>query len=222
MAIILQIDTASATAAVAISNNGQVLAAVENQQMQEHASFLQPAVQKMLSENGLTMQSLDAIAVVNGPGSYTGLRVGLASAKGLAYALDLPLISIGTLPLMAHAAFAKEQNTVILYAPMMDARRMEVFTAVYDCEGNEKISPVAMLLDNDSYAALLLQYRLLFFGSGAAKWKQVCMHENALFANDYDTIQSLAQLSFKAFETQQFAELAYTEPLYLKEFYTGQ
>ncbi|RYD71366.1 MAG: tRNA (adenosine(37)-N6)-threonylcarbamoyltransferase complex dimerization subunit type 1 TsaB, partial [Sphingobacteriales bacterium] len=220
MALILQIDTASAVASVSVAKDGIVLLSAENKLVNEHAAFLQPAIQKIIKDAAVGLKDLDAVAVMNGPGSYTGLRVGLASAKGLAYALNKPLITIGTLPAMAHAAAAEEKNEAIFYAPMMDARRMEVFTAVYDCNGNEQLAPCAKVLDNDSFVALLLQNKLLFFGSGAAKFKNMGAHANALFSEDYSVVQSFAQLSFNAFETGKFAELVYSEPQYLKEFYT--
>lgn len=222
MSLILHIDTASSTASVSIAKEGRVIQSIENKLLNEHAAFLQPSVKKLLDTAGFKMKDIDAIAVANGPGSYTGLRVGLASAKGFCYALDKPLITIGTLPLMAHAACYAEQQEDLLYAPMIDARRMEVFTAVYDYGGKEKLPPAAKILYDDSYVALLLQHRILFFGSGAEKWKAVCKNANALFSGDYNIVQSFAQLSLEAFLSKSFTELAYSEPQYLKEFYTGK
>jgi tRNA threonylcarbamoyladenosine biosynthesis protein TsaB len=221
MAIILHIDTASSSASVSLAKDGVIMDFIENNLPNEHASFLQPAVKKLLQDAGIILNEVNAIAVVNGPGSYTGLRVGLASAKGLAYASNKPLITIGTLPIMANAARVTVKDNSILYAPMMDARRMEVFTAVYDCEGNEKLSPQAKVLSRDSFVELLLRNKILFFGNGAAKYKEMTDHPNALFSTDYNIIQSFAQLSFIAYRKQHFAALAYCEPLYLKEFYTG-
>ncbi|MBC7935797.1 MAG: tRNA (adenosine(37)-N6)-threonylcarbamoyltransferase complex dimerization subunit type 1 TsaB [Rhizobacter sp.] len=222
MALLLHIDTASPVASVSIAKDGIVIGCKENKLVNEHASFLQPAIQSMIKDARVAITELDAIAVANGPGSYTGLRVGLASAKGLSYALSKPLITIGTLPLMAHAAAGAEKNENILYAPMIDARRMEVFTAVYDGAGNEQLSPVAKILDNDSYVALLLHHKILFFGSGAEKWRKICTNVNALFSTDYNILQSFAQLALEAYKLNQFAALAYSEPQYLKEFYTGK
>lgn len=221
MALILHIDTASAVASVSIARDGNIISSIENKLVNEHASFLQPAIKKMLQDTGISLPETDAIAVVNGPGSYTGLRVGLASAKGLCFALNKPLVTIGTLPLMAHAAIQATGDKNILYAPMIDARRMEVFTAVYDADGKEKLSPCSKILTNDSFVAFLLLYKVLFFGSGSQKWEKICRHPNALFSRDYDTIQSFAQLSLKAYLLQESAGLAYSEPQYLKEFYTG-
>lgn len=221
MATILHIDTATASASVSLAKDGLIIDFIENDSPNEHASFLQPAVKKLLQKAGILLNELDAIAVVNGPGSYTGLRVGLASAKGLAYASGKPLITVGTLPAMAGAAVAAEEDNSILYAPMIDARRMEVFTGVYDAEGKEKLSPQAKVLSHDSFVELLLRNKILFFGNGAAKFKEIVNHPNALFSTDYNIIQSFAQLSLSAYRQQEFATLAYCEPLYLKEFYTG-
>ena len=221
MALILQIDTASTVASVSLARHGEVILSMENQVQNEHASFLQPAIRKMLDSAGVLLPELDAIAVANGPGSYTGLRVGLASAKGLAYALNKPIIDIGTLRIMAAAAAEAEKNMEILYAPMIDARRMEVFTAVYNFDGNEILTPRAEILHNDSYVALLLHQKILFFGSGARKWESINSSANALFSEDYNSIKSFAKLASAAYDANQFAELAYLEPLYLKEFYNG-
>lgn len=221
MALIVHIDTASAVASVSIARDGKIIGCTENKLVNEHASFLQPAIKNMLKDAGISLTETDAIAVVNGPGSYTGLRVGLASAKGLCFALNKPLITIGTLPLMAHAAAAATEDKNILYAPMIDARRMEVFTAVYDPAGKEILSPCSKILDNDSFVEQFLLNKILFFGNGSEKWKKICQHPNALFSTDYSTIQSFAQLSLEAYLSRQFAALAYSEPQYLKEFYTG-
>lgn len=220
MALILHIDTASAVASVSIARDGKSIGCTENKLVNEHASFLQPAIKNMLNDAGISLTETDAIAVVNGPGSYTGLRVGLASAKGLCFALNKPLITIGTLPLMAHAATATGDKN-ILYAPMIDARRMEVFTAVYDAAGKEILSPCSKILDNDSFVEQFLLNKILFFGSGSEKWEKICQHPNALFSTDYSTVQSFAQLSLEAYSSGQFTTLAYSEPQYLKEFYTG-
>lgn len=221
MALLLHIDTASAIASVSIARDGRVIGFTENRLVNEHASFLQPAIKSLLKDAGVILQDMDAIAVVNGPGSYTGLRVGLASAKGLCFALDKPLITIGTLPAMAHAAIQEKGDATIFYAPMIDARRMEVFTAVYDGAGNERLPPCSKILQNDSYVDLFLLSRILFFGSGAEKWEKICQHPNALFSTGYGIIQSVAQLSFEAYSSQRFTDLAYSEPQYLKEFYMG-
>ncbi|MEX1202626.1 MAG: tRNA (adenosine(37)-N6)-threonylcarbamoyltransferase complex dimerization subunit type 1 TsaB [Ferruginibacter sp.] len=224
MSIIVHIDTASSFAAVSISKEGKLLQYIGNENQQEHAAFLQPAIQQLLKDQQLTFQDIDAVAVVIGPGSYTGLRVGLASAKGICYALKKPLIAISTLQLMAAAALQvaiTQHDTIPLLCPIIDARRMEVFTAVYNEALETVVAAKAMLLNNDSFVDILLQNKVLFFGSGAPKLKLLTKHINALFTTDYNSIDAMCALSFKQFLNQQFAELAYCEPLYLKEFFSG-
>lgn len=224
MSLILQIDTASNHAAVSLSKEGKLLQSIGNENQQEHAAFLQPAIEEIFKVQQLRLQDIDAVSVVIGPGSYTGLRVGLASAKGICYALNKPLIAISTLQLMAAAAkqeLLNQSESVPLLCPMIDARRMEVFTAIY----NQQLEPImeakAMLLNNDSFVATLLQNKTLFFGSGAPKFQPLCNHVNALFATDYNSIDAICTLSYQHYNEGQFTDVAYSEPLYLKEFYNG-
>lgn len=224
MAIILQIDTSAAVAAVSISNNSILSGFIQNEEQREHASFLQPAVQKLLIQLQLKIQDLDAVAVVNGPGSYTGLRVGLASAKGICYAAKKPLITIGSLPLMAKSAVIDLQNAgkeLPFLCPMIDARRMEVFSAIYNTTLDEIIPAQPMLINNLSFVEILLQNKLLFFGSGAPKFQEICTHPNAIFGTQFNSLQAFCQMAHSLFALGQFTDLAYSEPLYLKEFYSG-
>ena len=224
MSIILNIDTSSAQASVTISKNGKLLAGVQNEDQKEHASFLQAAIKKMMKEQGLLLNQLEAVAVVNGPGSYTGLRVGLASAKGICYVIKKPLITVGTLPLMAKSAILELQtkaSNIPLLCSMIDARRMEVFTGVYNASMEEVMPAQAKILDAQSFVDILLHDRVLFFGNGAAKWQGMVQNTNSLFAGSFNTSGALAELSFSRFESSSFTDLAYSEPLYLKEFYTG-
>ena len=224
MSIILNIDTSSAQASVTISHDGTILAGVQNEDKKEHASFLQPAIKKMLTAQKLSLSELDAVGVVNGPGSYTGLRVGLASAKGICYVTKKPLITIGTLPLMAKSAVIdlhQKSLPIPLLCPMIDARRMEVFTGVYNSSLEEIIPAQAKILSPESFVDILLQKQVLFFGDGAAKWQVLVNHANALFAGSFDTPEALSELSYCRFKSELFTDIAYSEPLYLKEFYTG-
>ena len=224
MSLIVQIDTASQHAAVSLSREGKLLQSIGNENQQEHAAFLQPAIQKIFEDQQLRLQDIDAVSVIIGPGSYTGLRVGLASAKGICYALHKPLIGISTLQLMAAAALqelSKNTENIPLLCPMLDARRMEVFTAIYNQQLQPVVEAKAMLLNYDSFVAILLQNKVLFFGNGAAKFKAMCNHVNALFATDYTSIEAMCTLSFQQFVNGNFTDLAYSEPLYLKEFYNG-
>ncbi len=224
MSFILNIDTAAAVAAVSIASNGKLLQLIQNDQQKEHASFLQPAIKKLLLQLNMSLKDIDAVAVVNGPGSYTGLRVGLASAKGICYALNKPLITIGSLLLMSKSAIIslkKENLKVPLLCPMIDARRMEVFTAIYDEALNETLPAQAIILNHNSFVAFLLQYKVLFFGDGAAKFKPLIDNANALFAVVYDNFEALCEVSFYKFTAKEFTDITYSEPLYLKEFYKG-
>ena len=225
MAIILNIDTSAAVAAVSISNNGLLSGFIQNNEQKEHASFLQPAIKQLLAQLQIKINDLDAIAAVNGPGSYTGLRVGLASAKGICYALKKPFITIGSLPIMAKSAIINLQiahKQVPLLCPMIDARRMEVFTAIYNSTMAEILPAQAILLNNLSFVELLLQNKILFFGNGANKLQEICQHPNAIFEGQFNSLQALCELSHNEFALNKFTDLAYSEPLYLKEFYNGQ
>lgn len=224
MSFILNIDTSGAMASVSIASEGKLIGLKENAAQSEHASFLQPAIKHLLQDLNLNINSVDAVAVVNGPGSYTGLRVGLASAKGICFALNKPLITIGTLPLMAQSALEhlpqKDRLTTLL-CPMIDARRQEVFTAIYTTTLEIILPAQAHILSNDSFVATLLQNKILFFGNGAAKYGAMPKHVNAMFAGVYKNSEAMCQLSNHSFSVENFTPLAYCEPLYLKEFYTG-
>jgi tRNA threonylcarbamoyladenosine biosynthesis protein TsaB len=224
MSIILNIDTSSTQASVSISRDGIILACLHNEDQKEHASFLQVAIKNLTVQEKIFLHELAGVAVVNGPGSYTGLRVGLASAKGICYVIKKPLITIGTLPLMARSAFLnlqKKASAIPLLCPMIDARRMEVFTAVYNDSLEEIIPAQAKILSTESFVDVLLHNKLLFFGSGATKWQGITNNANALFAGSFDTSEALSALSYFRFTRGLFTDLAYSEPLYLKEFYTG-
>lgn len=225
MSLILHINTSDTLAGVSLGSNGQVLAYCENDLQKEHASFLQPAIKRLLKAQRLTLHEVDAVAVVNGPGSYTGLRVGLASAKGICYALNKPLITINALKLMSKAAVMsmnKELQPLPLLCPMIDARRMEVFTAIYNSDLQTILPAQALVLTDESFVNILLQHEILFFGNGSAKYRTLTKHHNAHFAAEYVTTEALATLSEDAFSINDFANVAYSEPLYLKEFYNGQ
>lgn len=217
MAIILHIDTAVETASVCLARGSESLQFAMNNSSKDQGGWIHQAIQKLLADAGLTIQHLDAVAVTIGPGSYTGLRVGLSAAKGICFALNKPLITINTLEMMAYAT--REQN-VDLLCPMIDARRMEVFTAVYDKSFREIISPCAMIIDGSSFDKLLASRKVLFSGNGSKKLQEVLFHSNALFSGIVATAADMIQLAEKKFSKKEFADLAYTEPLYLKEFYS--
>ena len=222
MSWILQIDTALETASVSIAFDGKLVAEKLNTTQKDHASFLQPSIVELLAVAAISINQIDAIAVVNGPGSYTGLRVGMASAKGLCYALNKPLITIGSLELLATVAIEQinEKGESIFFCPMIDARRLEVFTAIYDQHMNVMTVPCAIELTENLFVNWMLKKRLYFFGNGAPKWKLICSNDNALFItveNNNVIVSSLANIKYNK---KEFASLVYSEPAYLKEFYS--
>jgi len=223
MSTILNIDTSLETASVSITRDSVLLQSKVNTIQKEHASFLHHAIKDLLAQSSIDIKQLDAIAVTNGPGSYTGLRVGLASAKGLCYALNKPLITIGSLNVLAAAAINASGEIIsdtTLFCPMIDARRMEIYTAVFDRNMKEILPPCAMILHENSFAEILQNSRIIFFGSGASKWCSISKSANASFINELDTIPAICRLAAEKFATEKFTDLTYSEPLYIKEFFT--
>lgn len=225
MALILNIDTATEHASVCLSEDGKLLAIESNPNQKDHAAFIQPAIQKLLQAKGFKLQDVDAVSVSNGPGSYTGLRVGLSTAKGISYALDKPLILINTLEVIATAAiqsFQQKSNIQhpILFCPMIDARRMEVFTAIYDVSLQQVIAPTAMILDENSFQDLHQHNTIIFNGSGSDKFKTVIKNDNAVFLNIQHDARHMQTIAEKMYLLKSFADKAYSEPFYIKEFFT--
>lgn len=222
MSLILNIDTATQTANVSISENGTIIEGLENTVQKDHAAFLHPAIAHLMQKAGKAMGELDAVAVTAGPGSYTGIRVGMASAKGLCTALNKPFITINTLELLAKDAIThydgKEND---LFCPMIDARRMEVYTAIYDRSLKEILKPSAMILDHNSFHEFDGKYTLINFGNGSDKWKRVVKVRNSVFIENVNIGVAMALLSSQRYVDKTFTDLTYSEPLYLKEFYNG-
>ncbi len=224
--VILNIDTATEEAGVCLTQEGKVLAMRVNTEQKDHASWIHVAIQEVLRDTALHMRDISAVAVTAGPGSYTGLRVGMATAKGICYALRVPLITENTLKVMAFAAgeeFDKEltEKENVLFCPMIDARRMEVFAAMYDNELNEIMQPGAFVLDASSFKEALNKYTIIFFGSGSAKWKHLCTHPNACFAEtNFVNVSHLGKMATGLYLKRIFADVAYENPVYLKEFYS--
>jgi len=223
MALLLHIDTATEHASICLSNNSQVISYAENIDPKNHGAFLQPAVQQLFQNCNYELSDIDAICVANGPGSYTGLRVGLASAKGLCYALNKPLVALSTLQIMAAAALSHllktEQATDYLLCPLIDARRLEVFTAIYDVQLNTIVRPTAKILSETSFQEELNSNKILFTGSGHHKLKTMLQHANAFFYNVQHNATNMISLAEENITTNHFANLAYTEPFYIKEFF---
>ena len=206
-------------ASIAISRDGQVIAERINTNQYEHASFVQPAIMDVCSETGLSISNFQAVSVINGPGSYTGLRVGLASAKGICFATHIPLICINTLEWMAQP-YLNQPNTLV--CPMIDARRDEVFTGLYDEQGHTLFAPQAMILEKEKFSEFLTTSIIYFVGDGAEKWKKMVDHPNAHFPTSNFSAIEFAKLSLAYFLKGQFSDLAYAEPFYTKEFYSTQ
>lgn len=226
MALIIQIDTANQSASIALAQDGNVVDEAFNHNQKDHASFVQPAIVELLKKNNLSLKDVDAVSVISGPGSYTGLRVGMASAKGLCYALSIPLIKINTLEAMAMAAIIANEDRVmdsyskpLAFCPMIDARRNEVFAAIYDERLNIILEPVAIELNDSSLSDYIEKKQIVFSGNGAPKFKKMLQHQN-LYLLDIDTNNhASANLGELAYGRKSFADVAYAEPDYLKNFY---
>jgi tRNA threonylcarbamoyladenosine biosynthesis protein TsaB len=225
--MILNIDTATEQASVCLSRDGEVLGSMINDIQKDHAAWVQVAISALLKQQGYNMNDIQAVAVTEGPGSYTGLRVGMATAKGLCFALQIPLITVNTLKVMAYGAreqwlqLPNQVREPVCLCPMIDARRMEVFTAVYNNDLQEVISPKAMILEALSFKEELNNCSLICFGSGSNKWKFISRYPNVQFINEkIDMDKALAKLATGLYLTKSFANLAYAEPVYLKEFYS--
>ena len=267
--MVLLIDTSQETGIAALAEGGRVLFSEENKIQKEHATWLHPAVNRLVAGAKISLRDLEAIAVIAGPGSYTGLRVGMAAAKGFCYGLKIPLITLNTLRVMAESmlSFAAEKDALI--CPMIDARREEVFTALYQLStvnsqlstenppspakagsggqsvqqstvnsqqstGNAQLStvnrqlstitellpPQAMILDKKSFESELTSQPIVFFGSGAAKWEKISSSPAAIFQSQPIIIQAFAKLAQQEFESGHWADPVYSEPVYLKEFFT--
>ncbi|NVM65496.1 tRNA threonylcarbamoyladenosine biosynthesis protein TsaB [Mucilaginibacter sp. SG538B] len=227
MSLILQIETATTSCSVALARDGKVLGFKQINIRNIHAEVITLYIDDLLNNSGLTYNELDAIAVSSGPGSYTGLRIGVSTAKGLCFALDKPLIAIETLEAMAYGVInslgdAADGN--MLLCPMIDARRMEVYTALFDAAGNRVRETAADIIEENSFANYLKDHQILFFGDGAEKCKGVLSASpNALFLDDFvNSATYLTQKASQKFADGAFEDVAYYEPYYLKDFIAGK
>lgn len=218
MSFILNIDTAVDTASVCLSSGTTILGVEENPSARDSAAWLHLSIQQLLQHQALTVQQLSAVAVSAGPGSYTGLRVGMAAAKGLCYAAGLPLITLNTLQIMAAAA-AKEATGLL--CPMIDARRMEVFTALYTPDLQEVMPATALVLNEHSFDDYITDKKITFFGNGSTKYAALINHPNAIFKTVTITATYMPILANSFFIQKKFTNLAYSEPFYGKEFFTN-
>lgn len=219
MANILCIETATTNCSVALSVNGSVIALKEdNSKGYSHAEFLHVYIDVVLKDAQLDRGHLDAIAVSMGPGSYTGLRIGVSAAKGLCFALDIPLIAIATLESLA----TKVEDPSGVIVPMLDARRMEVYSAVFSSEMQQKRDTQAQILNEVSFSEYLDKGQVTFIGSGVEKFESICKHANASFRKEeLPSAAQMAPLAEFKYKISDTVDVAYFEPYYLKDFITG-
>lgn len=217
MALILSLETATSVCSVALHDKGSLVALLELHQENVHSQKLMLLVEDIFQKTGLKSSDLAAVSVSSGPGSYTGLRIGVSIAKGLAFAHDIPLIGVETLEALAFQAkhnLVKGEHVV----PMMDARRMEVYMAVYNSDfiQEEPIQP--KIIETNPFLEYLNRGRVFFLGDGLTKLKEVLNHPNAVFLKNLNSATSVGELAYLNFENKEFVDLAYFEPNYLKDF----
>lgn len=221
MATILNIETSTAICSVALAKDGQILFVQESAEANVHAEKLAVFISAIMEQAKLSYALLDAIAVGTGPGSYTGLRIGTSTAKGLCFALNKQMIAIPTLQAMAMASAAVIKRKDIYYCSMIDARRLEVYTALYDYEGKEVTPVEAKILDESSFADYLSKGAIAFAGDGMPKMKTLSPPDdtNRIWVDEvYASAKNMASLSEEYFKKKQFVNVAYYEPFYLKDF----
>ncbi|MBQ1275651.1 MAG: tRNA (adenosine(37)-N6)-threonylcarbamoyltransferase complex dimerization subunit type 1 TsaB [Flavobacteriales bacterium] len=221
MANILCIETATVNCSVAVFVDGELKSIKEsNTGGYSHSENLHVYMREAIDEAGLDVKGIDAVAVSRGPGSYTGLRIGVSAAKGLAYALGVPLIAVDTLKLMAMAA--RKMTEADLYVPMIDARRMEVYSAVYDADMDKVCDVEAVVVDETSYAFLPEDKVVCFCGDGMNKCREVIKHIAARWVDDiYPSSRMMGEEAERLYKEGRYEDVAYFEPYYLKDFMGG-
>ena len=220
MARILLVETSTAQLSAALAEDGIVTASRTCDEPRMQASLTAPFVKEILDEKGLSVKDLDAVCVGKGPGSYTGLRVGVSTAKGLCFGAGLPLLSAGTLDVLVQEAhrLGVVPAGCKYVVPMVDARRMEVYAAVFTPEGRQLTETKPVIIDSDSFAAELAEGPVLFIGDGALKCREAIQSPNAFFAEAFPTAMAMAPLAEAAYPEKRFEDVAYFEPFYLKDF----
>lgn len=219
MSNILCLETSTINCSVTISVDGNIKAIrEENNQKFSHAEKLHVFIAEVLEDSRIDKKDLDAIAISKGPGSYTGLRIGVSAAKGLCFALDMPLISIPTLQVLAQQVECEDCYII----PLLDARRMEVYSAVFNSKKEQVRETKAEILDENSFGKYLEARKTIFLGDGAAKFKKLCNHENAVFLEQmFPSSANMGQLAEAKYKISDTEDVAYFEPYYLKEFILG-
>lgn len=216
MAVIINLETSTTNCSVSIARDGELIQLREDNSPQySHSEQLHLFIREVLQETSLSFQDISAIAVSKGPGSYTGLRIGVSAAKGLCFSLDLPLISVSTLEILAKQGKDEKYDFIV---PVLDARRMEVYATVFDGQGNPIRETRAEIIQSDSYREYAEMGRVLLIGDGAEKCREVLDHPNFTFRAALPSSHDMAGLSYKKFKAGQFEDVAYFEPFYLKDF----
>ncbi|MCP9198646.1 tRNA (adenosine(37)-N6)-threonylcarbamoyltransferase complex dimerization subunit type 1 TsaB [Gramella sp. GC03-9] len=219
MNTILCLETATTNCSVGIARDGKLIVLKEdNSKNYSHAEKLHVFINDILTEANIKAEELDAIAVSKGPGSYTGLRIGVSAAKGLCFSLDIPLISVPTLDLLAKQL---ELETGLI-VPMLDARRMEVYSAVFDAKGNQLRETRAQVLEESSFSEYLENNKVHFIGNGVAKFEEICSSPNAVFHKmKFPSAGDMAAIADSKYKKSDIEDVAYFEPYYLKDFIAG-
>ncbi len=215
---ILLIETSTECCSVAITQDCQILASQFTTAPKQHAGMLIPFINEIMEKSGCPISSIDAVAVSSGPGSYTGLRVGVSAAKGICFGASIPLISVPTTDILAYQGKGKADFII----PMIDARRMEVYSALYDGMTLRRESEIeADILDENSHNDTLKRGKVLFIGDNVKKFQEICKDKNALFETAFPLAEAMAEEATRRFDEKQFEDVAYFEPFYLKEFVPG-
>ncbi|MBR5855944.1 MAG: tRNA (adenosine(37)-N6)-threonylcarbamoyltransferase complex dimerization subunit type 1 TsaB [Bacteroidales bacterium] len=234
--IILLIETATESCSVALADDKKIIAEKYINEPKAHATLLAKYIKEILQENNMTLADCSAVAVSEGPGSYTGLRVGVSCAKGLCYGAEKPLVAVGTLAAIAQCALDNdiiiqeienkrkncEEKMPLLIVPMIDARRMEVYTSIFDEKGVELTATNAKILNEESFKEELDSAIVLFTGNGALKFKPLINHPNAIFAEQLPHATGMRIIADDLYNKKEFKDCAYFEPFYLKDFVAGK
>lgn len=216
MTMILNLETATTNCSVSIARNGEIISLREdNSPNYSHSEQLHIFIEEALKGASLAFKDISALAVSKGPGSYTGLRIGVSAAKGLCFSLDLPLISVSTLESLAMQGHARNYDFII---PVLDARRMEVYSAIFDAQGNRLRETKAEIINKDSFLEYAQKGSVLLIGDGAEKCRELLDHPNFSFLTALPTATEMGELSYKKFKANDFENVAYFEPYYLKDF----
>ena len=219
MAIILSIETSTPISSIAFHDAGKLISDLSIHKNKSHSEYLVPSIKYLAAASSISMKDIQAVAISKGPGSYTGLRIGTSSAKGLCYGLDVPFIAVNTLEAMA-MGIRKFVSEKVLLCPMLDARRMEVYCVVMKDNGDVIEDTNARIINESSFGELLKKYKMLFFGNGASKCRPVLGdHPNARFVDKvFPSAIQIGELAWAKFQENLFEDLAYFEPFYLKDF----